>query len=43
MHHASYRKMEGSNRIILNKYSAKMEGNGIKKMNDEATGRKGER
>jgi hypothetical protein len=40
--------MEGKNamvliRSILNKYSAKMEGNGIKKMNYEATGRKGER
>jgi hypothetical protein len=30
-------------RSILNKYSAKMDGNGIKKMNDEAMGRKGER
>jgi hypothetical protein len=30
-------------RSILNKYSAKMEGNGIKKMNDEATGSRGER
>jgi hypothetical protein len=30
-------------RSILNKYSAKMEGNGIKKMNDEATGSQGER
>jgi hypothetical protein len=30
-------------RSILNKYSAKMERNIIKKMNDEATGNQGER
>jgi hypothetical protein len=40
--------MEGKNvmvliRSILSKYSAKIEGNGIKKINVEATGRRGER